>query len=61
MVSFDFYINETSRHANVILPPTCALERDHYDMVFLHLAIRNVADGLPEVSATFVSDIVLVS
>ena len=51
MVSFDFYINETSRHANVILPPTCALERDHYDMVFLHLAIRNVAHYSPAVFA----------
>jgi anaerobic selenocysteine-containing dehydrogenase len=51
MVSFDFYVNETSRHAHVILPPTCALERDHYDMVFLHLAIRNVAHYSPAVFA----------
>jgi anaerobic selenocysteine-containing dehydrogenase len=34
MVSFDFYINETSRHAHVILPPTMSLERDHYDLIF---------------------------
>ncbi|MDE2075989.1 MAG: molybdopterin-dependent oxidoreductase [Burkholderiales bacterium] len=43
VVSIDFYLNETSRHADVILPPTCFVEHDHYDLVFLHLAIRNVA------------------
>ena len=43
MVSIDFYVNETSRHAHVILPPTCFVEHDHYDLVFLHLAVRNVA------------------
>jgi anaerobic selenocysteine-containing dehydrogenase len=41
MASVDFYINETTRHANIILPPTFALERDHYDLVFHLLAIRN--------------------
>jgi anaerobic selenocysteine-containing dehydrogenase len=43
MVSIDFYVNETTRHANVILPPTCFVEHDHYDLVFLHLAVHNVA------------------
>ena len=43
MVSVDFYVNETTRHANLILPPTFALERDHYDLVFHALAIRNTA------------------
>jgi anaerobic selenocysteine-containing dehydrogenase len=43
MVAVDFYINETTRHANLILPPTFALERDHYDLVFHALAIRNTA------------------
>ena len=43
MVSFDFYVNETTRHANVILPPAFAMERDHYDTVFHLLAIRNTA------------------
>ena len=43
MVSIDFYVNETTRHADVILPPTCFVEHDHYDLVFLHLAVRNVA------------------
>ena len=43
MVSVDFYVNETTRHANIILPPTFALERDHYDIIFHALAIRNTA------------------
>ncbi len=43
MVSIDIYVNETTRHAHVILPPTGPLERDHYDAVFHALAIRNTA------------------
>ena len=40
-VAFDIYINATTRHADVILPPTSALEHDHYDIAFLRLAVRN--------------------
>lgn len=43
LLSIDFYLNETSRHAHLILPPTFALERDHYDVIFHALAIRNTA------------------
>lgn len=43
MVSVDLYINETTRHADLILPPTFGLERDHYDVVFHALAVRNTA------------------
>ena len=43
MVSFDMYINETTRHAHVILPPTCGLEHDHYDLIFNVFAVRNTA------------------
>lgn len=43
MVSIDIYVNETTRHADYILPPTFALERDHYDLAFHVLAIRNTA------------------
>ncbi len=43
MVAVDFYLNETTRHAHIILPPTSALEHDHYDLVFNLLAVRNVA------------------
>jgi anaerobic selenocysteine-containing dehydrogenase len=47
MVAIDFYINETTRHANIILPPTTALEHDHYDLVFNLLAVRNTAKYSP--------------
>ncbi len=43
MVSIDFYLNETTRHAHVILPPTFALERDHYDLGFQLVSVRNGA------------------
>jgi anaerobic selenocysteine-containing dehydrogenase len=43
MVSVDFYVNETTRHAHVILPPTCFVEHDHYDLIFQAFAVRNVA------------------
>lgn len=39
----DFYVNETTRHADVILPPTASLEHDHYDLAFHALAIRDTA------------------
>lgn len=42
MLSLDFYINETTRHADLILPPTAPLEHDHYDTSFNLLAVRNV-------------------
>jgi anaerobic selenocysteine-containing dehydrogenase len=41
MVSIDPYINETTRHAHYILPPTSGLERDHFDLIFHVLAVRN--------------------
>jgi anaerobic selenocysteine-containing dehydrogenase len=43
MAAIDFYRNETTRLATVILPPTTALEHDHYDVVFHTLAVRNTA------------------
>ncbi len=43
MVSVDIYLNETTRHAHVILPPTCALEHEHYDLIFHHFAVHNTA------------------
>ena len=43
MVSLDPYLNETTRHADVILPPTAPLEHDHYDIAFHPLAVRNTA------------------
>ncbi|MET3960461.1 anaerobic selenocysteine-containing dehydrogenase [Marmoricola sp. OAE513] len=49
MASVDIYLNETTRHADVILPPTTALERDHYDLVFHALSVRNTARFTPAV------------
>jgi anaerobic selenocysteine-containing dehydrogenase len=43
MASLDPYLNETTRHADIILPPTSALEHDHYDVAFHINAIRNTA------------------
>ena len=51
MVSVDIYLNETTRHADVILPPTSALERDQYDLIFHAFAIRNTARFTPAVFA----------
>jgi anaerobic selenocysteine-containing dehydrogenase len=43
MVAVDPYINETTKHAHIILPPTTALERDHYDVAFGMFMVRNNA------------------
>nr|WP_314877394.1 molybdopterin oxidoreductase family protein [uncultured Pseudomonas sp.] len=42
MLSIDLYLNETTRHADLILPSTTALENDHYDTTFNLLAVRNI-------------------
>ena len=47
MVSIDPYINETTRHAHIILPPTSSLERTHYDVAFHILAVRNTTKFSP--------------
>lgn len=47
MVSVDYFLNETTRHADVILPPTAGLERSHYDLIFSMLAVRNTAKYSP--------------
>jgi anaerobic selenocysteine-containing dehydrogenase len=49
MVSVDLYVNETTRFADVILPPTSPLERSNYDLVFNGLSVRNVAKFSPRV------------
>ena len=51
MVSVDFYLNETTRHAHLILPPVGPLERDHYDLAFHILAVRNTAKYSPALYA----------
>ena len=47
MVSIDAYINETSRHADLILPPSSQLEQSHYDLAFNMVSVRNVAKYSP--------------
>ncbi|MEU0881757.1 molybdopterin oxidoreductase family protein [Lentzea sp. NPDC005914] len=42
MVSVDPYLNETTRHADVILPTPPPSRRDHYDIAFLNNSVRNV-------------------
>jgi len=49
MLAIDPYLNETTRHADLILPPTSALEHDHYDMTFNLFAVRNVARWNPPI------------
>ncbi|GAA3806630.1 molybdopterin-dependent oxidoreductase [Nocardioides panacisoli] len=44
MVSVDVYLNETTRHADVILPGPSPLARPHYDIALYQLAVRNVAN-----------------
>ncbi len=46
-VAVDLYLNETTRHAHLVLPPTSPLERSHYDLVFHVLAVRNTAKFSP--------------
>ena len=43
MVSLDIYVNETTRHADVILPGLSALEDSHYDVAFPQFSFRNHA------------------
>jgi len=47
MVSVDIYLNETTRFADLILPPTAPLEHSNYDAVFYGLAVRNVSKFSP--------------
>ena len=47
LVCVDVYVNETTRHADVILPGPTALERPHYPLPFYQLSVRNVANYSP--------------
>lgn len=49
LVAIDPYINASSRHADVILPPPSALERSHYDLAFEGSMIRSFAKYSPAV------------
>lgn len=47
MVSIDIYRNETTRHADIILPPRTGLENPHYDLIFHNVAVRNTVKFAP--------------
>jgi len=47
MVAIDPYINESTRHAHIILPPSSSLEHEHYDIAFNLLAVRNTTKFSP--------------
>ncbi len=47
IVSLDVYVNETTRHADVILPAPSPLRRSHYDLALYQFAVRNVAHYSP--------------
>jgi anaerobic selenocysteine-containing dehydrogenase len=49
MVAIDLYVNETTRHADVILPPAWTLAEDHVDLIFSQVFARNVARWSPAV------------
>jgi anaerobic selenocysteine-containing dehydrogenase len=48
-VAVDFYVNETTRHANLILPPTWSLEHDNHEILFHGFAVHNTARYSPVV------------
>src|SRR6185295_12653421 len=43
LVAIDFYINETTRHAHVILPTPSPAEQSNYEIGLYLLSVRNVA------------------
>jgi anaerobic selenocysteine-containing dehydrogenase len=47
MLSIDPYLNETTRHADVILPPPPPSQSPHYDFALNNLAVRNNARYSP--------------
>ena len=49
MLAIDIYVNETTRHADVILPGPEPLEKSHYDIALYQLAARNIANYSPPV------------
>ncbi|MEU3903653.1 molybdopterin oxidoreductase family protein [Streptomyces goshikiensis] len=47
MVSVDPYLNETARHAHVVLPPPPPAQSAHFDFAFNAFAVRNQARYSP--------------
>jgi anaerobic selenocysteine-containing dehydrogenase len=44
MIAVDLWLNETTRHADVILPGSSPLEQPHHDDLILHFAINSIAN-----------------
>jgi anaerobic selenocysteine-containing dehydrogenase len=51
MVSIDIYINETTKYADLILPPAWAMKEDYVDIFFAQMSVRNAARWSPPVFA----------
>jgi len=51
MLSVDPYLNETTRHADVILPPPPPSQSPHFDVLLNNLAVRNNVRYSPPVLA----------
>jgi anaerobic selenocysteine-containing dehydrogenase len=49
MLSIDIYVNETTSHADLILPTTSQLEHDNFDLIYQTTACRNFARWSPQV------------
>ncbi len=43
LVAIDFYLNETTRHADFILPTPSPAEQPNYEFGLYHLSVRNIA------------------
>ena len=51
VVAFDFYINETTSQADIIIPSTTQMEHSNYDFLFSATCVRNFAQYSPQVFA----------
>jgi anaerobic selenocysteine-containing dehydrogenase len=49
MIAVDLWLNETTRHADVILPAPSPLEQPHHDDLILNFAINSIANYSPPV------------
>jgi anaerobic selenocysteine-containing dehydrogenase len=49
MVAVDIYVNETTSHADVVLPSPDPLARSHYDLALYQFAARSIANFSPSI------------
>ena len=48
-VAIDFYVNETTRHADVVFPPKHVFETGSYDLLLSRFTVRNAAKYSPPI------------